>query len=596
MYNFVMNSIELLAPAKNKECAFAAINAGADALYIGAEAFGARKKAGNSLSDIKEITDFAHKFLVKVYVTVNTIFFDSELQEVEKLIHDLYRAGVDAIIFQDFSILNMNLPPIALHASTQCNNDTLEKIKFLKDCNVQRVVLPREFSLDEIKNVTNTIDIETEVFVHGALCVCYSGQCYFSSHIGTRSANRGECAQPCRKKYTMAGEDGVPLLKSGYLLSMKDNNLSQHLKELIDAGVTSLKIEGRLKDADYVKNVVYYYRQALDKISKRPSAGIIQTDFQPDLQKTFNRLYTNFYFDGKRKIFINPITPKFMGEKAGTVRSVQGNKVQITPELTLNAGDKITYLTMNGELTGTTIMTVKDNIITLRDAGDLRKNSQIYRNFDAKFGKNLEKAEFKRKIPLNIEITNEKIVFSTYNNLHSEYEFKSPQRAKNQEKASETMVKQLSKLGGSEFFAETTAISEDFDIFLPVSEINEIRRNLISQLEKVCEENYVFQRRNTDFQTPEYPYKKLDYSFNVSNEAARRFFEKAGCEVLEYAPECGKKEHLTLMKTKHCLRHYAGICLKDKPDDKRQFVLVDEMGAKYRLEFDCKNCVMKIKV
>ena len=595
MYNFVMNSIELLAPAKNKECAFAAINAGADALYIGAEAFGARKKAGNSLSDIKAITNFAHKFLVKVYVTVNTILYDNELSEVEKLIQDLYSIGVDAIIFQDFSILNMDLPPIALHASTQCNNDTLEKIKFLKDCNVQRVVLPREFSLDEIKNVTSNIDIETEVFVHGALCVCYSGQCYFSNYIGGRSANRGECAQPCRKKYTMAGEDGVPLL-SGYLLSMKDNNLSLHLKELLDAGVTSLKIEGRLKDADYVKNVVYFYRQALDKISARTSVGVVQTDFQPDLQKTFNRLYTNFYFDGKRKIFINPITPKFMGEKAGTVRSVQGNKVQIAPELTLSPGDKITYLNRKGELTGTTVMTADGNILTLRDAGDLRKNSQIYRNFSAEFNKKLEKAEFKRKIPLNIEITNEKIVFSTYNNLHSEYEFKTTEKAKNIEKAAETMVKQLSKLGGSEFFAETTAISKDFDRFLPVSEINEIRRNLVAQLEKVCEENYVFQRRDTTFKIPVYPHKKLDYKFNVSNEPAREFFEKAGCEVLEYAPECGKKEHLTLMKTKHCLRHYAGICLKDKPDDKRQLVLIDEMGAKYRLEFDCKNCVMKIKV
>ena len=595
MYNFVMNSIELLAPAKNKECAFAAINAGTDALYIGAEAFGARKKAGNSLSDIKEITNFAHKFLVKVYVTVNTILYDNELSEFEKLIQDLYSIGVDAIIFQDFSILNMDLPPIALHASTQCNNDTLEKIKFLKDCNVQRVVLPREFSLDEIKNVTSNIDIETEVFVHGALCVCYSGQCYFSNYIGGRSANRGECAQPCRKKYTMAGEDGVPLL-SGYLLSMKDNNLSLHLKELLDAGVTSLKIEGRLKDADYVKNVVYFYRQALDKISARTSVGVVQTDFQPDLQKTFNRLYTNFYFDGKRKIFINPITPKFMGEKAGTVRSVQGNKVQIAPELTLSPGDKITYLNRKGELTGTTVMTADGDILTLRDAGDLRKNSQIYRNFSAEFNKKLEKAEFKRKIPLNIEITNEKIVFSTYNDLHSEYKFKTTEKAKNIEKAAETMVKQLSKLGGSEFFAETTAISKDFDRFLPVSEINEIRRNLVAQLQKVCEENYEYQRRDTTFKIPVYPHKKLDYKFNVSNESARGFFEKAGCEVLEYAPECGKKEHLTLMKTKHCLRHYAGICLKDKPDDKRQLVLIDEMGAKYGLEFDCKNCVMKIKV
>ena len=260
--------IELLAPAKNIECAFAAINAGADAVYIGAESFGARKKAANSLDDIVKVVDYAHKFLVKVYVTVNTILFDSELESAEKLIWKLYYAGVDAIIFQDFSFFEMNLPPIALHASTQCNNDTVDKIKFLNKMNVQRVVLPREFSINEINEITKNIDIETEVFVHGALCVCYSGQCYFSNFIGGRSANRGECAQPCRKKYSLVDDKGNVILKPQYLLSMKDNNLSSHLIELIDAGVTSLKIEGRLKDKEYVTNVVSFYRNELDKISK----------------------------------------------------------------------------------------------------------------------------------------------------------------------------------------------------------------------------------------------------------------------------------------------------------------------------------------
>ena len=260
--------IELLAPAKNKECAIAAINAGADAVYIGAGSFGARKKAGNSLADIEEIVRYAHKFLVKIYVTVNTIIFEDELPRVEKLIWQLYDAGVDAIIFQDYSIFEMNLPPIALHASTQCNNDSLEKIKFLKDMNVQRVVLPREFSLEEIRNVAENVGIETEVFVHGALCVCYSGQCYLSHYIGGRSANRGECAQPCRKKYSLVDEKGNVLIDNQYLLSMKDNNLSLHLKELIIAGVTSLKIEGRLKDKDYVTNIVSFYRKEIDKISE----------------------------------------------------------------------------------------------------------------------------------------------------------------------------------------------------------------------------------------------------------------------------------------------------------------------------------------
>ena len=595
MYNFVMNSIELLAPAKNKECAFAAINAGTDALYIGAESFGARKKAGNSLSDLKEITDYAHKFLVKVYVTVNTLIYDNEISAVEKLIRDLYDIGVDAIIFQDFSILNMNLPPIALHASTQCNNDSLEKIQFLKDCNIQRVVLPREFSIEEIKNVTKNIDIETEVFVHGALCVCYSGQCYFSNYIGGRSANRGECAQPCRKKYSLIDGTGKEILKPQYLLSMKDNNLSCHLKELLDAGVTSLKLEGRLKDADYVKNVVSFYRQELDKISKRTSLGITKTDFSPDINKTFNRGYTNFYFDGKRKVFINPQTPKFTGEYAGQIIEIKGNRVKIDPKISIVAGDRISYFDRRGELTGTTVMLADKNLLTLRDIKDLQTGVKIYRNFDAEFNKKLEKSEFIRKIPVHIEITGKNIKFATYNNIYAEYKFTSTQKAKNIEKAVQTFEKQISKLGDSEFFAKNIKISKDFDLFLPVSEINEIRRNLVANLQKICAENYEYQRRNTTFTIPEYPYKELDYTFNVSNKSAKEFFEKAGCNVTEYAPECTKKEHITLMKTKHCLRDFAGMCLKKYPD-KKQLYLVDELGKKYKLEFDCKNCVMKIYV
>ena len=595
MYNFVMNSIELLAPAKNKECAFAAINAGTDALYIGAESFGARKKAGNSLSDLKEITDYAHKFLVKVYVTVNTLIYDNEISAVEKLIQDLYDIGVDAIIFQDFSILNMNLPPIALHASTQCNNDSLEKIQFLKNCNIQRVVLPREFSIEEIKNVTKNIDIETEVFVHGALCVCYSGQCYFSHYIGGRSANRGECAQPCRKKYSLIDGTGKEILKPQYLLSMKDNNLSCHLKELLDAGVTSLKIEGRLKDADYVKNVVSFYRQELDKISKRTSLGITKTDFSPDINKTFNRGYTNFYFDGKRKVFINPQTPKFTGEYAGQIIEIKGNRVKIDSKISIVAGDRISYFDRRGELTGTTVMLADKNLLTLRDIKDLQTGVKIYRNFDAEFNKKLEKSEFIRKIPVHIEITGKNIKFATYNNIYAEYKFTSTQKAKNIEKAVQTFEKQISKLGDSEFFAKNIKISKDFDLFLPVSEINEIRRNLVANLQKICAENYEYQRRNTTFTIPEYPYKELDYTFNVSNKSAKEFFEKAGCKVNEYAPECTKKEHITLMKTKHCLRDFAGMCLKKYPD-KKQLYLVDELGKKYKLEFDCKNCVMKIYV
>ncbi len=594
--------IELLAPAKNKECAFAAINAGADAVYLGAESFGARKKAGNSIEDIKEIVEYAHKFLVKIYVTVNTIIFDNELDDVEKLIWQLYEIGVDAVIFQDFSFFEMNLPPIALHASTQCNNDSLDKIKFLKQLNVERVVLPREFSLKEIKNVTENVDIETEVFVHGALCVSYSGQCYYSNYIGGRSANRGECAQPCRRKYSLVDDKGNVLLEKQYLLSMKDNNLSAHLKELICAGVTSLKIEGRLKDKEYVTNVVSYYRQAIDSISKtlKASEGEIITSFVPNPDKTFNRGYTNFYFDGKRKKFINPLTPKFMGEKIGTVKFVKGKSVVIDSKHNLNPGDRLAYFDRNSDLTGTTVKTVNKTAIEVLDASSIKQGTVLYRNYDSLFYKSLNSAEFKRKIPVKIFADNKKIVIKSFDNNQISYEYKEDfETANNIEKAKDTIAKQLAKLGDTEFFAKETVIDEAFNLFIPVSKLNEIRREAVKQLVLKSKENYKFQRRDTKIEYKDYPIKSLDYSFNISNTKAKDFYEKCGCNIKQlgkqWAPEHTECSNITLMKTKHCLRDFAGICLK-KSKDTRKLFLIDEYGKKYPLNFDCKKCIMKIEI
>ncbi len=591
--------IELLAPAKNKECAFAAIDAGADAVYLGAECFGARKKAGNSLSDIAEIVDYAHKFLVRVYVTVNTILFDNELKDAEKLIWKLYEAGVDAIIFQDFSFFEMNLPPVALHASTQCNNDTLDKIRFLKSMKVERVVLPREFSLDEIKAVSQNIDIDTEVFVHGALCVSYSGQCYFSNNIGCRSANRGDCAQPCRKIYTVVDDKGKVVIKRGYLLSMKDNNLSSHVKELIDAGVSSLKIEGRLKDKDYVTNVVLYYRRLIDSISENlsPSVGKVISDFIPDVNKTFNRGYTDFYFDGKRKTFINPLTPKFIGEKAGKVKSVKGNTIVLEKGFKFNVSDKIAFFNDNFELSGTTVTKVLGNTsIEVLNSKGVKQGLALYRNYDSSFYDSLNKACLKRLIPLEISADNDKIVFKSFGNNFVVYHVdKNFETANNIDKAKENLIKQLSKLGESEFFAAKINVSDDFNLFIPVSKLNDIRRNLIAELQRVSKDNYCYNKRDTNTEPLSYPYKNLDYSFNISNNAAKDFYEKCGCKVTEFAPEHTKCKHtIDLMKTKHCLRDYAGICLK-KTSDKRELYLVDTYGVKYPLSFDCKNCIMHIK-
>lgn len=590
--------IELLAPAKNKECAIAAINAGADAVYIGADSFGARKKAGNSLEDIKDIVDYAHKFLVKIYVTLNTIIFDDELSAVEKLVWDLYKIGVDAIIFQDFAFFEMNLPPIALHASTQCNNDSLDKIKFLKSMNVERVVLPREFSLNEIKNVTQNVDIETEVFVHGALCVSYSGQCYLSNHIGGRSANRGECAQPCRKKYSLVDDKGNVILKPQCLLSMKDNNLSAHLKDLIDAGVTSLKIEGRLKDKDYVVNVVSYYRNLIDSISKdlRPSKGEVVTGFKADVSKTFNRGYTNFYFDGRRKIFINPKTPKFYGEKAAKVLSVNGKSLKLDTKIKLNVSDKIVYFDKNGDLTGTTVTKAFGSNIEVLNAGSITANTILYRNFDSEFYNILEKSEFVRKIPLTIRVNNECVELESFENNKIIYNFTDDfETAQNIDKAKQNVQKQFSKLGDTEFVLSQITVADDFNLFIPVSKLNEIRRDAVKMLQEKSLENYMFSKRNAPAAENDYPYKTLDYSFNVSNKMSKAFYEKCGCTVEEYSPECGKcKNKVTLMKTKHCLRDFAGMCLKKNPE-KRALYLLDEYGTKFPLSFDCKKCIMKIE-
>lgn len=599
LYNFVMNhakqKIELLAPARDKNCAIAAINAGADAVYLGAADSGARKKAGNSLEDIKEITHYAHKFNVKVYVTVNTIIFDNELESVEKLIHNLYEIGVDALIIQDMAILKMNLPPIPLHASTQCNNDSIEKIKFLEKCNIERVVLPREFSLKEIEEVKNSTNVELEVFIHGALCVCYSGQCYLSASVGGRSANRGECAQPCRKKFSVVAKDGKILAKPQYLLSMKDFSMAKHLKRLIEIGVDSLKIEGRLKDENYVKNVVSYYRNLIDSINPalRPSFGVIKTDFIPDINKTFNRGYTDFNASGKCKNLINPKTPKFTGEKIGKITEIKGTTIKINGKNNLRAQDGIVFFDKNGDLKGTNVIKASGSSIVVRDSAGMFCGAEVFRNFDSEFDKNLNQAKFERKLPLEIDIKVTGEGFCV--DLNKEFLFevkKAFEPAKNPSKAIENVIAQFSKLGDSEFFAKKVRVDEKFSYFLPVSELNAIRREFVSAYQQFRKNNYKQNQRITEFEAPQYPLRELDYTFNVSNEKAKEFYEECGANVLECAFETGTKGK-TLMVSKNCIRRELGLCLKNgaKPQD---LYLVDEYGKKYGLEFDCSDCKMRV--
>lgn len=440
--------IELLAPAKDKICAKAAIDYGADAIYIGASEFGARKNASNSLADIKEIVEYAHKFNVKVYVTINTILTDNELVKAKKLINELYKIGVDAVIIQDMGLLESELPPISLHASTQCDNRTPEKVKFLENVGFSRVILARELSIEQIKEIRNQTNIELETFIHGALCVSYSGQCYLSRLIGGgvngRSANRGECAQPCRKKYSLVDEKGNFIAKDKYLLCLKDFNASKHIKVLAEAGVTSFKIEGRLKDINYVKNVVAYYRELLDDLDlKKTSSGQILFDFEPDLEKSFNRGFTEYFLRDraeagawedpqvqrrlsrgskteKRGECYSFLTPKSRGKYIGKVTKIgknyfeilytslrdksfdiqnKSNRTKQSPRV--SPQDGLCFFNNEG-LVGCLVNKAENNKIFPNSMDGIKIGTEIYRNFDSEFEKKLKNSKTCRKIAVNI--------------------------------------------------------------------------------------------------------------------------------------------------------------------------------------------------
>ena len=393
-----MKSVELLAPAKNLETAIVAINSGADAIYIGAEEFGARKNAPNSLSDIEKLLNYAHKFYVRIHVVINTILNDSELDKAVELVKNLYNIGVDAIIVQDMGLIKAaidgKIPPIQIHASTQCDNRTLEKAKFFNDLGLSRVILARELSLEKIEEICKNTDCEIETFIHGALCVSYSGQCYFSYANGGRSANRGECAQPCRKKYSLIDEKGKVILKDKYLLSLKDFNASDSIEKLISCGVKSFKVEGRLKDINYVKNVVAYYNDLLNKYAQRTSSGKIFLDFEPDTDKTFNRGYTDYFLNGREQCF-NFLSPKSRGQKLGKVKRICHNYFEIDADL--NPQDGLCFI-KDGEMSGFLVNKVEGNRIYPNKMDGIKTGTLLYRNFDSKFEKQLENSKTVRKI------------------------------------------------------------------------------------------------------------------------------------------------------------------------------------------------------
>lgn len=577
-----MKKVELLAPAKDKKTAIAAINSGCDAIYIGASNFGARKKVPNSLEDIKEIVDYAHKFYVKVHVTVNTVLTDDELFQAKELIQKLYDIGVDAVIVQDMGIFKLaldgELPPIVLHASTQCDNRTLEKVKFFDNMGISRVILARELSLEQIKEICQNSNTEIETFIHGALCVSYSGQCYFSHYIGGRSANRGECAQACRKKYTLVDENGKIIAKDKYLLSMKDFNASRHLKDLIDAGVKSFKIEGRLKDENYVKNVVAYYRQEIDKFARKTSSGKVFSDFEPDVRKSFNRGFTDYFLDGRKKCF-NFESPKSLGEKLGKITKVGKDCFELNAEVSKQDG-----LYFNGQ--GCLVNKVEGRKIYPNKMDGIAVGIDVYRNFDSRFEKQLENSKIKRRIGVKFVCKNGVLNAQDEDGNFVVFVLPQGEMPKNSEKMRENFINQLKKTGESDFYTENTEIIGELP-FMPVAKINEVRRKILSDLMNERLKNYKRDLQKT-LKYAEFPQKELDYRANIHNSEAKCFYENSGCKVCEMSAESGAfpKE---LMRTKHCLKFAFNMCKSPE-----KLFLIDEKGKKYPLKFDCANCEMVI--
>lgn len=586
--------VELLAPAKNKICAKAAIDYGADAIYIGADEFGARKNASNSIEDIKQIVEYAHRFNVRVYVTINTILTDDEIVKAKNLIEKLSKIGVDAIIIQDYGLIELNQNVVCYHASTQCDNRTQEKVKFLENAGFSRVVLARELSIEQIREIKKQTNVELETFIHGALCVSYSGQCYLSHLIGGRSANKGECAQPCRKKYSLVDEEGNFIAKDQHLLNLKDFNASKHLKALAEAGVTSFKIEGRLKDENYVKNVVAYYRKLIDDLGlKKSSSGSVLFDFEPNLDKSFNRGFTDYFLEG-RKACYDFSSPKSRGGYAGKISKIGQNCFEITsPKQQLAPQDGLCFL-IKDELSGCLVNKTEQLRIYPNKMDGIRVGTEIYRNFDFEFEKTLKNSKTCRKILANIEFSLGKIKITDEDNNGIEIEYNFEEFAQNEEKMCENIINQLKKSGESDFLIQNVVLKLKKPPFLPVSKLNELRRNLLEKLMMQRLKAYVPLKPATLDDLQQYPQQEIDYKGNVLNKNAKEFYEKHGCKVIEPAIEGIKlsnsqKDDKCAMTTKHCLKYAFNMCKSPK-----NLYLIDEKGKRYRLKFDCSKCEMEI--
>ena len=602
-----MTPIELLCPAKNLDIAREAINNGADAVYIGGPSFGARAAAGNSVEDIASLCRYAHIFGVRVYVTLNTILYDHELPEVERLIHRLYEAGVDALIVQDLALLKLDLPPIALHASTQMDNCTPEKARFLEAAGFSQIVVARELSLDQIRAIREATTLPIEGFVHGALCVSYSGRCYVSQHCFGRSANRGECAQFCRLSFDLVDAD-ARVISTKHHLSLRDMNRSNSIEQMLDAGVQSFKIEGRLKDAGYVKNVTAHYRQAIDKIlARRPqefvraSYGESHIGFIPQLNKSFNRGFTDYFLHGRSADIWSMQTPKAIGAPVGRVGRVGKRSFVVEDEATFANGDGLCFFDAEGRLQGFRINRAEgDELFPLQVPPGLRPGIELFRNEDRVFEKVLHRSATTRTLSIILTLSEWeegfRLAAATEHGVSVLLEFRC-ERTEARTPQQENMTKQLSKFGGTPFEVKSIDFRLRGERFIPSSQLGEWRRDLTSALTEACLQHHV-----RDVRRPVSPELDLsgcsfDYTANVANQLAAQFLKEHGAEHVAPAYELKEQAGVTLMTCRHCLRYAHGECPRETgraPRWKEPLALRLPNGRTFPLTFDCAKCEMSV--
>ena len=616
-----MRQLELLAPARDSQIGIAAIDCGADAVYIAGPRFGARQAAGNEIEDIQKLCEYAHRFGARIFVTLNTILYNEELEQAWEQMLAMQEAGVDALIVQDMAIVAMardrgySLP---LHASTQCAIRTPEQAAFLEKVGFSRLVLERELSLEQIKAIRAAVSCELEFFVHGALCVCYSGQCYLSEHIAGRSANRGACIQACRSKYDLVDGNGKILVRDKAVLSLKDYNLRNRIEELADAGICSFKIEGRLKNASYVRNVVRDYSIALEEIVGRTSYvrgsfGTVTGGFTPNTDKTFNRGYTELFLDGKKGKWAAMDAAKSMGEEIGIIASLNKEKTSVTLNLknrqtVLNNGDGFSFVAADGSVCGFRGDVCSGNTIRCKATPEIFPGVRIYRNIDTAFEKEMDRKPCTREIKVDV-----KILFQggtgyaearTEDGREIRINFETgAQTAVNQERMQTMIMSQVGKSAGHYRFEVVGIESEEALPFMAASALNGVRRALAEELDtSECIKRDILHRTPDKESCENNAYMKdASYRFNISNKLAELLYTECGVQSIEKAYELEHQKHAELMRTKYCVRHELGLCPKAQSGKNASQLTASPLyilnnGQRYALIFDCRQCEMVVKL